>query len=45
MNSLNQALENYSSGATGSFLLTSFLSSSFPGSFLSAVDIPTGDMP
>lgn len=47
MNSFSQAqcLENHNSMAKGYFLLTSFLSSSFQGSFLSAVEVPTGDMP
>jgi len=46
MDSFNQAqhLENHSSVATGYFLRTSFLSSSFQGSFLSAVEVPTGDL-
>lgn len=47
MNSFSQAqcLQNRGSVATGYFLPTSFLGSSFQGPFLSAVDVPTGDMP
>lgn len=46
-NSFSQAqcLQNCSSMATGYFLPTSVLGSSFPGPFLSAVEVPTGDMP